>query len=300
MLALHPSPMTSTVHEQEHELALADGRTLSYALYGASSGPLVVVLDGPGSRGLARAASPMAADLGVRLVAPDRPGFFGSTPAPTRGIADWPQDHAALLDALGAQRAGIVAQSGGTPYAFAAATSLPDRTVGMAMLGAMGPMHEPEVLALAGKQIRGAAKLSTRAPWLLRLALRATARQARRDPEKAAAKLANELPPADVRVLEDPALRAVHVGTSAEILASRPESIAREIRLLASPWEVDLGRVSAPIAFWTGARDAVHPVPHAQLLAERVGGAPVTAVPDAATFGLVPYYRDALVLAAGL
>ncbi|HEU4701156.1 MAG TPA: hypothetical protein VFS37_01645, partial [Conexibacter sp.] len=64
--------------------------------------PLVVVLDGPGSRGLARAAAPIAASLGVRLAAPDRPGFGDSTLAPARGIADWPADHAALLDALGA------------------------------------------------------------------------------------------------------------------------------------------------------------------------------------------------------
>ena len=41
--------------------------------------------------------------MGVRLVAPDRPGTRRSTAAPQRGIADWPADHAALLDALGAR-----------------------------------------------------------------------------------------------------------------------------------------------------------------------------------------------------
>ena len=76
--------------ERLHHLALADGRTMSYGLYGADDGPLVVVLDGPGSRGLARAADGFAKDLGIRLVAPDRPGFFESTYA-DRPIARGPR-----------------------------------------------------------------------------------------------------------------------------------------------------------------------------------------------------------------
>src|SRR5688500_8520236 len=67
-----------TAPEREAELELADGRRLTYATFGAAEGPLVVVLDGPGSRGLARAAAPAAQRLGLRLVAPDRPGFAGS------------------------------------------------------------------------------------------------------------------------------------------------------------------------------------------------------------------------------
>src|SRR4051812_17711522 len=102
-------------------LHLPDGRKLSYGIYGAETGPLVIVLDGPGSRGLARAASPIAAELGLRLVAPDRPGWGETTLDARRGIADWPDDHAALLDALDADGAGILAQSGGTPFALAAA-----------------------------------------------------------------------------------------------------------------------------------------------------------------------------------
>src|SRR4051794_1879020 len=111
--------MTSTpvpIEERDGVLDLPGGRRMTYALLGAPAGPLVVVLDGPGSRGLARAASPIAAELGLRLAAPDRPGWGATTLDPKRGIADWPADHAALLDALGEDSAGIVSQSGGTPF----------------------------------------------------------------------------------------------------------------------------------------------------------------------------------------
>src|SRR5689334_18100582 len=98
---------------------LRDGRTLSYVLTGADAGPLVAVLDGPCSRGLGRALTPTAREAGIRLLILDRPGCHGSTRQPGRRIADWPADHLAALDDLGVERAGIVAQSGGTPYGIA-------------------------------------------------------------------------------------------------------------------------------------------------------------------------------------
>jgi pimeloyl-ACP methyl ester carboxylesterase len=284
--------------EREETLSLPDGRTLSYTLHGAAEGPLVVVLDGPGSRGLARAASDVAADAGIRLVAPDRPGFFSSSPAPGRGIADWPEDHRALLDALGADRAGIVAQSGGTPYALAAAVAMPERVTGVAFVAPVGPLGDRENLADAGRELRIGARLSRRAPWLFRMLLRAAGRKAAKDPAKAAASAAKNLPPGDAAVMAEPRHLALHEQATVEIL-SRPDAVAREIGLLARPWGIDLAAVRVPAAFWSGDADVAHPTSHARRLAEAVGGAPVHVVPGAATFGLMPYYGDALRFASG-
>ena len=140
---------------------LPRGRRLAYTTYGALEGPLVVVLDGPCSRGLARAAGPAAAELGIRLVAPDRPGCGRSSAAAGRGIADWPADHAALLDALGAERAGILSQSGGTPYAIAAAAGLGERTIALAGLGPVAPFDDPDSVRELGGELR-AGSSSTR------------------------------------------------------------------------------------------------------------------------------------------
>lgn len=291
------TPAPPDAAEREATLALPDGRTLAYATYGAEDGPLVVVLDGPASRGLARASAPFAASLGLRLVAPDRPGFGGSTPARARGIADWPADHAALLDALGAERAGILGQSGGTPYALAAAAALPQRTVAIALVGALAPLDEPDSLAEAGGELRSGARLARRAPWLLRLALRGAARSTRKDPGKMARKAAKDAAPADAAVLRDPALWELHERTTAEILG-QPDALAHEIGVLARPWGIDLAAVSAPVAFWSGACDVRHPTSHSRRLAARLGGGPVEVVAGAATFGMLPIYADALRFAA--
>ena len=286
-----------TDQEREASLDLAGGRRLSYALYGAEAGPTVVVLDGPGSRGLARAAAAAAKENGIRLVAPDRPGFFGSTPVPGRAITDWVVDHAALLDALGVERAGILAQSGGTPYGLAVAAALPERTTALALTGPLAPLDDAGALDEAGRQFRTGVKLGRRAPWLLRFLMRRLSSQARKNPEKVAMNSVPNRAPADAVVLEDPHWRALHVQATGEIL-SRHEALAQEIVLLGRPWGVDLARITAPVAYWTGERDETHPPEHAQRLAARLGG-DVTVVPDAATFGLLPYYADVLRFAVG-
>ena len=287
-----------TAPERDAEIELPGGRRLSYATFGAPDGPVIVVLDGPGSRGLARAAAATAAELGLRLVAPDRPGFGSSTQPRAYEIADWPRDHAALLDALGVQRAGIVAQSGGTPYALAAAAALPARTSGLALVAPVGPLAEPAMRATSGAQLRRGALLGRRAPWLLRLLLAAAGRQSRKDPEGAAAKVAADLPPGDAAIMRDPSNWAIHQRTTAEIL-SRPGAVAREIARLARPWGIDYAAIDMPVALWSGDRDEVHPTAHANRLAELLHGAPVHVIPGAGTFGLMPHYADALRFAVG-
>ncbi len=253
------------------------------------------MLDGPASRGLARAAAASAAGLGIRLVAPDRPAAGRSTPAPKRTIADWPADHAALLDALGAQRAGILAQSGGTPYAIAAAAALPERTIALASLVPVAPFDDPASVRELGGELRPGVKLARRAPWLLRAQLRNLAK----DPEKAARKFAKDLPAADARILDDPACWAIHEEGTAEILA-QPDAIAREIGLMARPWGVDPAAVTVPVSFWSGSHDTRHPTVQARRLARSLPGDPPRARRRRrGDVRLMPIYADALRFAVG-
>jgi len=50
---------------------------------------------------------------------------------------------------------------------------------------------------------------------------------------------------------------------------------------------------------WSGAEDTTHPTALSRRLAALLHDAPVTVVPGAATFGLLPHYPDALRVAAG-
>ena len=86
----------------QQTLHLADGRILSYAEYGDPTGkPLFFFHGGNDSRLEAAILDETAQTLGVRILAPDRPGYGRSTFQPNRTFLDWPEDVAQLADALG-------------------------------------------------------------------------------------------------------------------------------------------------------------------------------------------------------
>ena len=78
-------------------LRLDDGRELAFRELGDPTGTPVFAFHGtPGSH---RMFGPMAADasrLGIRLIAPDRPGYGASDYLPDRRLLDWPRDVAAI------------------------------------------------------------------------------------------------------------------------------------------------------------------------------------------------------------
>jgi pimeloyl-ACP methyl ester carboxylesterase len=83
-------------------LRLADGRRLGYAEYGARAGAPVMFFHGtPGSRRVARWAGAVARRRGIRLIAPDRPGFGLSDFQRGRTLGAWPADVTGRRDRAG-------------------------------------------------------------------------------------------------------------------------------------------------------------------------------------------------------
>ncbi len=73
-------------------LRLEDGRLLGYAVYGDPEGWPIFYFHGfPGSRLEAQLADRVAARMGIRLIALDRPGFGLSDFKPRRTIFEWPE-----------------------------------------------------------------------------------------------------------------------------------------------------------------------------------------------------------------
>ena len=123
----------------EH-LTLPNGRTLCYALYGAVSGTTVIALHGtPGSHHVFSIADEAAKQLGLRLVAPDRPGCGDSDFHLRRTMHDDTQDLIALADHLELDRFAVLGLSGGGPYAAFAAQQLGERISGLALVSAYAP-----------------------------------------------------------------------------------------------------------------------------------------------------------------
>jgi pimeloyl-ACP methyl ester carboxylesterase len=164
-----------------HRITLPDGRTLCYADLGDADGAPVLMMHGtPGYRLNWKALPEYPFLPGVRLIAPDRPGYGLSSPRPGATYADWPADVAALADALHLDRFAVLGGSGGGPPALACGWAMPERVERIALVSSVGPpVHA--VLRAVNRTNRTAYALARHVPWLMRRNMRFLAWLQRRD-----------------------------------------------------------------------------------------------------------------------
>src|SRR5205814_10345223 len=118
------------------------GRTLGGEISVQDRGRVVVFHPGTPDAGLVFAPlAALGAERGIRHVSYSRPGYGLSERSPGRTVSDCAQDVAAILDALGIERAFMIGQSGGGPHALACAALLGERTIAAATLGGVAPRH---------------------------------------------------------------------------------------------------------------------------------------------------------------
>jgi len=121
-------------------LVLPDGRTLSWLEVGPPDGrPVLFFHGGADSRLEALLIAEAAERSGVRLIAPDRPGFGGSSPSPDRSLTDWPDDVVVLADHLDLPTFDVMGHSGGGPHALVTAAALPERVERVAVVAGAAP-----------------------------------------------------------------------------------------------------------------------------------------------------------------
>lgn len=129
---------------------LPDGRRLGYHEYGDPNGTPLIYIHGTPDSGVTLSGfeDTLAKRLGIRWIAPDRPGIGNSTFYPHRKILDFPADLSALIKHLSLDKYHIIGTSGGTGYTLACAQALPrDNLRGVGICAGVGPWE----VGLAGQ-----------------------------------------------------------------------------------------------------------------------------------------------------
>lgn len=278
----------------ERRVRLRDGRWLGYAESGAPAGRPVLFFHGLGTTRVICPPDDAARTLGIRLIAPDRPGIGLSEARPGRRLLDWPDDVAQLADQLGLGRFAVVGWSGGGPYALACGYALADRVSSVALVSAPAPLAgaiDPDYLRRFDRQ---AARAAGRAPWLIRLALWHWGRAQRRDATRFFEESVAEMCDADQEVLSEPALRGRMIANSEELFRQGGRGLYDEALVLARPWGFDLERISVPVEIWHGERDQTVPLAMARHLARVIPGARLTMYGDEGHHLLYRHWPDIL------
>lgn len=284
--------------ETDRYLQLPDGMGISYVETGAPDGDVILYMHGtPSSRmQVTGALDRIAADLGLRIVAPDRPGY-GRSSFESYRVTDYPAIVARFADSLGIGEFGVVGTSGGGRYACACASAMPDRVRRMALVASTAPSNLPGVRHTWSKQDRRLYAMAVRMPWLLRALMAKTARDIRRDPNRMLELLPRDLSRADRVAADRPDVQAIVRVMSAEAFRAGGRGIVHDLRLEALPWGVDLNAITAPVDIWHGRDDTIVKIEQAAALADAIPGAHRHFIANEGHFSLV-FVRPATYLEA--
>ena len=274
----------------EGRFYLPNGRRLGYAEFGDPSGVVVLWFHGtPGARRQFPLVGRRAAmKLGLRVVVLERPGSGLSDPHPYAAVADWATDMAAVADALGAERLGVVGLSGGGPYALAcgAVPPLADRVAAVAVLGGVVPSVGPEAIAgsVADLARRFAPMLSQlRRPLAaLSIGLLAPLIPFSHYAYRAYSGIS---PEGDKRVFADPEIEGMFIDDIVLAIKGRCQALVDDARLFGRDWGFPLADVNVPVRWWHGDADPLVPLAAAQAAVSRLPDAELILRPGESHLG---------------
>jgi pimeloyl-ACP methyl ester carboxylesterase len=257
-------------------IELADGRELAWLELGDPAGVPVFAFHGtPGSRLSLLVGDKPVLPPGIRLIAPDRPGFGHSSYEPHRRLVDWPKDVEALAGHLGVERFAVMGISGGGPHAVVCARYLGDRLLGTAVVSGLAPIsRDPrrftDNMMGFNRVMFRLARWSQLLPTMIYTIGMAVVR---RSPERALAGMVRDLPPSDVEVISRPEVRTTFLREMTRFTATAGRAGGQEFAMFTRDWGFQVEDIAVPVHIWHGDQDRNVPIASGRALAGAIPGA---------------------------
>ena len=251
------------------EIILRDGRTLTWAEFGDPDGWPVFYFHGSPSSRLEplMVGDDVWRNLGLRIIAADRPGIGGSTFQPRRAFSDWPNDVEELADALGIEKFSVLGNSGGGPYVAVCAAKIPQRVRSAAIVSGGWRMDLPDAKENMPFVNRLFMVLASRVPPLCRLMLKIMGGAELKDRAREIEKLRSRMPEADVDAFAAPGRIEALFATMRECMRNGTHGAARDLRLYMREFDFDLSEIKIPIVMFHGEKDVNSPIQLARRMA---------------------------------
>ncbi|MFI1721084.1 alpha/beta fold hydrolase [Streptomyces sp. NPDC020489] len=274
-----------------------DGRELVFDSWGDPQGHPVFLLHGtPGSHQGPRPRSMVLYQLGIHLIAYDRPGYGGSTRRRGRRVVDAVEDVRAIADHLGLPRFSVVGRSGGGPHALACAARLPERVQSAAVLVSLAPWDAEGLDWFEGmtesnvREYRNARHNQQ----VLQSTLVQNADAMRANPMAVLNDLDDEMPAGDRKIVADAGIRRMLHKNFEAAIEKTADGWIDDAVAFSQDWGFDPGEITVPTLLWHGEDDVFSPVEHFKWLARRIEHATVVLQPSAAHFAAVPVLPEVL------
>lgn len=292
--------------DNERIIDLPGGQRIGVAIYGDAAGQPVLAFHGaPACRLMFATADAEARRQGLKLIAPDRPGY-GLSPRddlpgmakPT--LASRTAAHMDLAEALGLDRFAVLGISGGAPYATALAARLGSRATALALVSPMGPIADQLALPPSERPhvSLGHRIFFQRWPlkrrWVLTWGGNLGRRMFLQSPDRISGLLGHLFGAADQRLLRQRNIADSLVAMTREAVAGGIEGALADLDIYARPWGLDYAGIAGPAVLWQGTADKVVPAAVAVRLARQIPGCRLISLPGAGHFWVLGRIRDVL------
>jgi pimeloyl-ACP methyl ester carboxylesterase len=240
--------------------------------YGDPLGQPVFFCHGwPSSRMMGVLTEEAACDLGLRIISPDRPGVNESAFQTKRTLLHWPSLLQELADELGIAKFRMLAISGGAPYAYASAWSMPERVEIISIVSGVPPISELAAHDGLLGLYRWMLALYRHRPELLRKCFYlARPFAARRIPIRLRPMLLKLLQPCDAAVLRDARAFEACFESQRRAWRASAEGVMADAEIYARPWGFALEEVRVPVQLWHGKTDRTFSYHLAEQVARRL------------------------------
>lgn len=259
--------------------------------------PLVYFHGTPSSRLEPAFADALAAELGIRLVSFDRPGYGGSQLVPF-SLASIARVTGLLADALGIDRFVTHGHSGGGPFSLACGAVLGDRVTRVGVTAGAGPYQEvPGQLDVLEANDRAAvALLPDQAAAASRFAVgfeqfRGVGEASDADFIAGFKRMSGRR---DGEVLDQPGYGSALAAAMRAALAQGTSGAGWDNVAWVGPWDVDLGAIQQPVFLWYGDKDTFVAPAHGEWLEQNLPTATLVVRAGEGHLGVMEHAREVL------
>jgi pimeloyl-ACP methyl ester carboxylesterase len=233
------------------------------------------------------------------MVSFDRPGYGGSTES-AFGLSSVARDALSIADSLGLGAFTTLGQSGGGPFALAAAAIGGDRIKGVGVASGAGPFeYVPNALDKLSDIDKEAYSHLPANPETAALGFASgfeeLAQMLRNgDDEAVITEFAPVLSERDRVLISDKVVGPRLIGSMREglwksVLGGGWDNVA-----WIGHWDFEISQVRCPVSLWYGEHDLMAPPAHGQWLKENLVNAKLTIRPVEGHFGLVDHFSEVL------
>ncbi len=265
-------------------LQLRDGRNLEFFRLGPATGKPVLVFDALSGvtidmLGYPDLCSGILERHGVQLISPCRPGGFRSDLKIMSSLREFSTDIEQLLAHLKIDRFSILSVSFGSGTALGVAHDLQDRVDKIVLSSAAYPEYRHENWRELDQFYHMSSILGRHWPSMLRQVIPFLVRSILQNRDRYFDRYCNRArSPDDIEILSHPTIRRRTAEMLAQRTAQGVEGMVEENLLNAQGWDFDVHDIPVPTEIFQGDLDNVAPVQGAEMLADHLPNATLTAL----------------------